>query len=446
MGTSRHCSSMGAGVAIAVVLVVAVVGGGIGFAIYTVCKRRRGPNYNTLDNSNLNGSPQSGTDAGGLGGYTPPSFVKSRVGAPAVASKDDFTLLRMLGKGAFAKVYQVRLRATGEIFAMKVLSKAGLAEQNEVEHTMGERSILLQVDHPFVVSMFYAFQSVSKLFFILEYVPGGELFTLLQKSKRFSLDQARLYAAEIVLALEYLHSLGIIYRDLKPENVLIDAHGHLRLTDFGLSKTGGGKTDTLCGTAEYLAPEVLRGQKYGRAVDWWSFGTLLYEMLLGLPPFYHKTDKTLMFKRIMRGNLIIPDKLSDPDARSLIAALLVVDPDARLGSGPSDASPIRAHPFFSPLDFVDVYNKFYTPSYVPRLATDDDVSHFEPQQDALLAYTPSVRTASVLADVNSAFDGFTYTSPSMLVDQDPDDDYGDYSRSGSADDLVEDRGKEEEDV
>ncbi|KNC49743.1 AGC protein kinase [Thecamonas trahens ATCC 50062] len=384
------------GVAAVAVAVVAVV----------LCLRaRRGQTYGVL---------------GGRGGcgYTPPSFTAAPGGRPSSVDKDDFALLQMLGKGAFAKVYLVRLEATGEVFAMKVLSKKDIVERDEVEHTLGERNILLKVDHPFIVRMYYAFQSPSKLFFVLEYVPGGELFTLLQRKRRLPEEQVRLYAAEMVLALEHLHSLGIIYRDLKPENVLLDKDGHIRLADFGLSKEETdptGRTGTLCGTPEYLAPEVLRGRKYNRAVDWWSFGTLVYEMFLGLPPFYEAVDKTRMFKRIMRGKLVIPDKLRSRPARDLIAKLLVVEPEERLGSGPTDAAPIRAHPFFADLDFGAVYNKAYTPVHVPRLATELDVSHFDQHDPQTSAYTPSAGGPSLLATVDQdVFAGFTYTDASHL--------------------------------
>jgi RAC serine/threonine-protein kinase len=198
--------------------------------------------------------------------------------------------MRVVGKGSFGKVMQVKMKKTGKIFAMKMLSKQHIVENNEIEHTMAERAILEKIRHPFLVNLNYSFQSEDKLYFILDFVNGGELFFHLQKEKRFSFERTRFYAAEILLALEALHSAGVLYRDLKPEHMLLHCDGHISVTDFGLCKQGlnapNAKTDTFCGTPEYLAPEVLLGQGYGKAVDWWSFGSLLFEMLTGLVCFF----------------------------------------------------------------------------------------------------------------------------------------------------------------
>lgn len=257
-------------------------------------------------------------------------------------TKDDFELLTVIGKGSFGKVMQVKKKDTGEIFAMKVLRKEAIRARKQVAHTKAEKSILQKIQHPFIVTLHYAFQTDDKLYMILDYINGGELFFHLKKEGRFPEHRVVLYAAEIVLALSHLHSLDIVYRDLKPENILIDSEGHIVITDFGLSKeinpTEG--TQTFCGTPEYLAPEVLKGQGHGCAVDWWSLGTLMYEMLTGLPPFYSQ-NINIMYQKILNSELRFPSYVSS-EAQSLLDGLLTRDPTKRLGT--SDAAEIKKHP------------------------------------------------------------------------------------------------------
>jgi serine/threonine protein kinase len=222
---------------------------------------------------------------------------------------DAFTLITTIGKGSFGQVYLTRYKPTRKLFAMKVLIKEHLKAEGQVEHTLAERAALEKATHPNIVSLVMAFQSRSKLFFVLEYCPGGELFFQLTTKGRFPEDKARFYAAQVILALEHMHSHGFVYRDLKPENVLIDSIGNAKLTDFGLSKgnvtLAAEGADSFCGTPEYIAPEVLKKEGYGKAVDWWALGALLYEMLTGLPPFYSK-NRDLMFERILREELTFP--------------------------------------------------------------------------------------------------------------------------------------------
>ena len=229
-------------------------------------------------------------------------------------SLEAFQIIRVVGKGSFGKVFLVREKATSTLYAMKVLKKEYIIRKNQVEHTKTERSVLGYVHHPFIVGLNMAFQTADKLFFVLDYCSGGELFFHLGKVGRFPEVRARFYAAQIILALEYVHSLDIIYRDLKPENVLLDSKGNVRLTDFGLSKEGVSDHSTgansFCGTPEYIAPEVLLRQGHGRAVDWWSTGALLYEMLCGLPPFYSR-NREAMFEKIMRADLNFPSFISE---------------------------------------------------------------------------------------------------------------------------------------
>jgi len=198
---------------------------------------------------------------------------------PEAVSAKDFDLLKVVGKGSFGKVLQVRKKDTGRIYAMKILQKKDIVERQEVAHTLSERNVLIQASSPFLVGLKFSFQTPDKLYLVLDYMNGGELFYQLQKETAFSEVRAKFYTAELVLALEHLHKYNIVYRDLKPENILLDGNGHIALTDFGLCKENVAfdeTTNTFCGTAEYLAPEVLTGQGYGKPVDWWSLGILLY--------------------------------------------------------------------------------------------------------------------------------------------------------------------------
>jgi len=326
-------------------------------------------------------------------------------------SADDFELMNVIGKGSFGKVMQVRMKKTGKIYAMKMLSKQHIVENNEIEHTMSERTILEKIHHPFLVNLNYSFQTEDKLFFILDFVNGGELFYHLQKEKRFSVDRVRFYGAEILLALEALHNSGVIYRDLKPENLLLNSDGHICVTDFGLCKQGltdpNAKTDTFCGTPEYLAPEVLLGQGYGKAVDWWSFGSLLYEMLTGLPPFYSQ-DVQEMYRRIMNDRLTFPNYVSEV-AKDIISLLLIRNPDERL----ADPNQIKRHRFFEGIDWELLYQKKIPPPFVPVVKGDEDTSQIDP------AFTVEAPSTQIDGDLGGSspsdhptdqqdFAGFTY--------------------------------------
>jgi len=291
---------------------------------------------------------------------------------------NDFTLLCVIGKGSYAKVILVRKKDTKEILALKVLKKKYIQQRNQVDHVQTERYILANVTHPFIIKMKYAFQNERKLYFALEYCSGGELFNLLQKRRTLTEDQARFYAAQIVLAIEHLHSLDIIYRDLKPENVLLDNEGYIRLTDFGLSKkniTGNKGATSICGTPEYLAPELLFKVGHGKAADWWTLGAILYEMLTGLPAFY-TPNRDELFQRIKYGMLVYPSNFS-PSAKNLLDGLFKKDPERRLGGGPNDAEDIKKHPWFEGIDWGAVLRREYKPPFVPKTKSEIDVSNFD---------------------------------------------------------------------
>ena len=321
----------------------------------------------------------------------------------------DFELLKVIGKGSFGKVLQVRKKDTKRIYAMKVLNKKTILERNEVEHTKAEKNILQKLVHPFLVNLNYSFQTKDKLYFIMDYINGGELFFHLQKDKKFDEDRVRFYCAEIVCGLEYLHNSGVLYRDLKPENLLLTGDGHICMTDFGISKEGlesdDARTATFCGTPEYLAPEVLEGNGYGKAVDWWSFGTLMYEMLTGLPPFYSQ-DVQQMYSKIMNAKLVIPDNIS-PEARDLVSKFLIRDPAERL----TDPAKIKAHPFFASIDWEKLINKEVTPPFNPNINSTESTELVDP---AFTSEDPN-EEAEASSSVQQNFDGFTYVNESALA-------------------------------
>uniref|UniRef100_A0AAV2LPI9 non-specific serine/threonine protein kinase n=1 Tax=Knipowitschia caucasica TaxID=637954 RepID=A0AAV2LPI9_KNICA len=249
---------------------------------------------------------------------------------------------------------------------------------DEVAHTLTESRVLKNTRHPFLTSLKYSFQTKDRLCFVMEYVNGGELFFHLSRERVFSEDRTRFYGAEIVSALDYLHSAKIVYRDLKLENLMLDKDGHIKITDFGLCKEGITDTATMktfCGTPEYLAPEVLEDNDYGRAVDWWGLGVVTYEMMCGRLPFYNQ-DHEKLFELILMEEIKFPRTLS-ADAKSLLSGLLIKDPNKRLGGGPDDAKEIMRHSFFNAVDWQDVYDKKLVPPFMPQVSSETDTRYFD---------------------------------------------------------------------
>lgn len=289
---------------------------------------------------------------------------------------DAFDLLKVVGKGSFGKVMQVRKKDTSRIYALKTIRKLHIVSRSEVSHTLAERTVLAQINNPFIVPLKFSFQSPEKLYLVLAFVNGGELFHHLQREGRFSVWRSKFYTAELLCALECLHGYNVIYRDLKPENILLDYTGHISLCDFGLCKlnmTEKDKTNTFCGTPEYLAPELLLGQGYTKAVDWWTLGVLLYEMLTGLPPFYDENVQE-MYRKILEDPLRFPDDI-DKDARHLLIQLLTRDPSQRMGStGPAE---IKAHAFFRDIDWKKLIAKKIQPPFKPSVESAIDTSNFD---------------------------------------------------------------------
>eukprot|EP00127_Corallochytrium_limacisporum_P003647 Clim_evm35s151 gene=Clim_evmTU35s151 len=301
----------------------------------------------------------------------------------------DFELLKVLGTGAFAKVFLVRKKyghMNGRIFAMKALKKATIIYDKKIlQRTLAERNILEAIRHPFIVSLYYAFQTGGKLYLILEYCSGGELFNLLHRKQCLSESEARFYVAEVLLALENLHDHGIIYRDLKLENILLDRYGHVKLTDFGLSKEHvhgrSRRATSFCGTLEYMAPEVIEETGHGKSADWWSLGILLYELVNGTPPFSRRDEdnrsKKELMEQILCSAVPYPDFFS-VELTALLRGLLTHNPDERLGGGPAGSLAIKEHAFFRPIDWETLYAREMDPPFNPELENEVDTANFDP--------------------------------------------------------------------
>jgi len=326
---------------------------------------------------------------------------------------ENFEMLKVIGRGSFGKVMQVKKKGENQIYAMKILKKKAIIQRNQLEHTKAERKILEALNHPFCMTLRYAFQTETKLYFVLDYFTGGELFFHLKKRRRFRENEARFMVAEVGMALGHLHSLDVIYRDLKPENILLDDKGHICLTDFGLSKElemDNQEANTFCGTPEYLAPEIVLNKGHGKAVDWWSLGILLYELTVGIPPFYSQNVHE-MYQLIKQAPLRFPPKLS-AECKKLITGLLKRDPARRLGGGPDDFAAIKAAQFFAELDFDQLYAKEIDPPYRPDVKKGmEDTSNFDTQftsEPVVDSYVPASNLGS------AEFGGFTFAEKGGL--------------------------------
>ena len=339
--------------------------------------------------------------------------------------RGDFDEMKVLGKGSFGKVLLVRYKKNQKLYAMKILKKAVIMKNNEEIHTKTERKILAKINHPFIVSLYFAFQDEKKLYLITEFMQGGELFYHLHRERFFSNERTQFYAAEIVLALDHLHKNNCIYRDLKPENVLLDKDGHIKLADFGLSKImlekNKAKAFTLCGTPDYLAPEILEDKGYDKTVDWWSLGALIYEMLVGYSPFKMKKGEQLNIEKYKK-----PVPLYNhftPEAKMIITDLLVVEPSKRLGYGSNGTENIKKHPFFKDINWEELYNKKVEPEFVPKIFNELDLGNFDKFFTNENVFEPEseMNSASVLKDNPNEFAGFTYVKPGVVDEAQKDD-------------------------
>lgn len=338
-------------------------------------------------------------------------------------SMKDFQLLKLVGKGGYGKVYQVQMigddhnGSQDNIFAMKMLNKEFLIKTDNVAYTKSERDILTKVRHPFIVNLYYAFQTEKQVALVMDFVNGGQLLFHLRQQAMFSEPWVQFYAAEVALALEHLHSLGIMHRDLKPENILINSTGHLVLTDFGFAKelaSESGRTRTFCGTIEYMAPEMISGKGYGKEADWWSLGILIYDMLVGEPPFKAKNEGVLQ-QKILKEKVKMP-RYFTAESCSIVKKLLEKDEKKRLGYGPNGVRDIKSHPFFKGINWKKLSNMEIEPPFRPSVPKGAlDISNFDDEfTDLPIGVTPSdfVLTGSQ----EELFQGFSYVrTPNFSV-------------------------------
>nr|P49673.1 RecName: Full=cAMP-dependent protein kinase catalytic subunit; Short=PKA C [Ascaris suum]CAA49464.1 catalytic subunit of cAMP-dependent protein kinase [Ascaris suum] len=288
---------------------------------------------------------------------------------------DDFDRICTIGTGSFGRVYLVQHRASEQYFALKKMAIREVVSMRQTEHVHSEKRLLSRLSHPFIVKMYCASWDKYNLYMLFEYLAGGELFSYLRASRTFSNSMARFYAAEIVCALQYLHSKNIAYRDLKPENLMLNKEGHLKMTDFGFAKEVIDRTWTMCGTPEYLAPEVIGNKGHDTAVDWWSLGVLIYEMMIGIPPFRGKTLDEI-YEKIILGKLRFTRSF-DLFAKDLVKKLLQVDRTQRLGNQKDGAADVMNHKWFTDIDWDDVQNMKLTPPIIPTLYSNGDTGNFD---------------------------------------------------------------------
>jgi len=307
---------------------------------------------------------------------------------PAIEQKvfdgvHEFEIMDTLGTGTFGRVRLVKYKKDAKWMAMKILKKAEIIRLKQVEHIKAEKTILGSINHPFIVNMYGAFQDERCLYMLMEYVIGGELFSHLRRAGRFTNEVTKFYAGEIVLAFDYLHKMDIVYRDLKPENLLLDQDGHVKITDFGFAKRVEDRTWTLCGTPEYLAPEIIQSKGHGKAVDWWALGVLIYEMLAGYPPFYDENPFGI-YQKILAGKIDFPRHF-DVHAKDLIKKLLTSDRTKRIGCLKNGAGDITKHKWFRGMDWNSLYNRQVAASINPAasLKSESDTSLFDKYPDSV---------------------------------------------------------------
>ena len=293
---------------------------------------------------------------------------------------EDYLIKQTLGTGSFGRVRLVFQQKENKFYALKILKKIEIMKLKQVDHILSEMSILNLIDHPFIVRMRGVSQNDRYLYIVLEYVQGGELFTYLRSVKSLRNEDAIFYAGQVLLMFEYLHTKNVVYRDLKPENLLIDAEGYLKLTDFGFAKVIESRTYTLCGTPEYLAPEILLQKGHGKPVDWWCLGILVYEMLVGIDPFSDEEPMNV-YQNILKGKIKFPSSFN-ANAKSLVKHLLVADLGKRYGNLKGGVCDIKEHRWFKDFDWQKLAEKQLKPSFLPKIRGEGDTSNFSNYPDS----------------------------------------------------------------
>uniref|UniRef100_UPI00358FD57A protein kinase C iota type-like n=1 Tax=Myxine glutinosa TaxID=7769 RepID=UPI00358FD57A len=338
----------------------------------------------------------------------------------------DFDLLRVIGRGSYAKVLLVRFRKSERVYAMKVIKKELVIDDEDIDWVQTEKHVFEQAsNHPFLVGLHSCFQTESRLFFVIEYVNGGDLMFHMQRQRKLPEEHARFYSAEISLALNFLHERGIIYRDLKLDNVLLDSDGHIKLTDYGMCKESlrpGDTTSTFCGTPNYIAPEILRGEDYGLSVDWWALGVLMFEMMMGRSPFDivgvadnpDQNTEDYLFQVILEKKIRIPRSLS-VKAANILKGFLNKDPRERLGCHPQTGfADIQSHAFFRSIEWDLLDQKQVIPPFKPHISGDYGLDNFDLQfTTEPLSFTPPSNDVMQKMD-QSEFEGFEYINPLLM--------------------------------
>ncbi|EAY07638.1 AGC family protein kinase [Trichomonas vaginalis G3] len=320
---------------------------------------------------------------------------------------DYFEVISVIGQGYYGKVRLVKSKADGELFAIKSIRKSKLIEQKEIKTVLNERNIMIKADHPFIVQLKFAFQSSSKFYLGLEYVPGGELFAHIKRDGFLHEEEYKLVLAQVALVLNHLHSIGVIYRDMKPENIMIGQDGYIKLTDFGLAKdiTVEDTTSTFCGTPDYIAPEVVRGLNYDKSVDWWALGILAFELMYHRTPF-HSQNRDKTYRKIVNDSPKFPEYASEVE-KSFIMGLLNKEPKQRFGF-----KEVKEHQFFGNINFDDVLAKKIQPYYVPQIEDPTNVKYFDAE------FTNETKADSFVAPIigdEAVVPGFSYVECDSIL-------------------------------